>query len=115
MPRLPIPGSDDNVWGNLLNAFLNVEHNPDGTLKLRTDGTLSSFYAKPNTGIPITDLAVSLQNTINQTVTSVNGRTGAVNLSSTDVGLSNVNNTSDSNKPVSTAQETEIIAMAIAL
>lgn len=41
-------------------------------------------------------------------VTSVAGRTGAVVLSKTDVGLSNVDNTSDANKPVSTAQSTAI-------
>ena len=33
MARLPIPGSDDGTWGALLNAFLAVEHNSDGTLK----------------------------------------------------------------------------------
>lgn len=33
MPRLPIPGADDNVWGNILNDFLATEHNPDGSLK----------------------------------------------------------------------------------
>lgn len=38
-------------------------------------------------------------------VISVNGRTGEVVLTKTDVGLSNVDNTSDKNKPVSTAQQ----------
>lgn len=33
MTRLPDPGSDDGTWGNLLNDFLQVEHNADGTLK----------------------------------------------------------------------------------
>src|SRR4051812_44160497 len=33
MSRLPRPGADDNVWGNLLNDFLQVEHNIDGTLR----------------------------------------------------------------------------------
>ena len=37
-------------------------------------------------------------------VTSVAGRTGAVVLTKADVGLANVDNTSDANKPVSTAQ-----------
>lgn len=36
-------------------------------------------------------------------VSSVAGRTGAVTLSKADVGLSNVDNTSDANKPISTA------------
>jgi hypothetical protein len=38
-------------------------------------------------------------------VQSVNGRTGAIVLAQGDVGLGNVNNTSDLNKPVSTAQQ----------
>lgn len=41
-------------------------------------------------------------------VASVNGQTGAVTLTKTDVGLGNCDNTSDANKPVSTAQATEI-------
>jgi len=31
--RLPNPGSDDGTWGDILNAFLEVSHNSDGTLK----------------------------------------------------------------------------------
>lgn len=30
--RLPVPGSDDGQWGNILNTFLSVAHNSDGTL-----------------------------------------------------------------------------------
>lgn len=33
MTRLPTPGSDDGAWGDILNDFLSVEHNTDGTLK----------------------------------------------------------------------------------
>lgn len=40
MTRLPNPGGDDNTWGSILNDFLSVEHNADGTLK--ADGTLAS-------------------------------------------------------------------------
>src|SRR5665647_316894 len=40
MTRLPTPGQDDGIWGNVLNDFLAVEHNPDGSLK--TTGTLAS-------------------------------------------------------------------------
>lgn len=32
MARLPVVGSDTNNWGTLLNAFLLVAHNADGTL-----------------------------------------------------------------------------------
>jgi hypothetical protein len=41
-------------------------------------------------------------------VTSVATKTGAVTLDSSDVGLGNVDNTSDANKPVSTAQQTAL-------
>lgn len=41
-------------------------------------------------------------------VSSVNGKTGAVTLTSTDVGLGNCNNTSDANKPISTATATAL-------
>ncbi len=33
MSRLPVPGSDDGAWGTILNDYLSVEHNSDGTLK----------------------------------------------------------------------------------
>lgn len=33
MARLPTPGSDDNIWGNVLNDFLGQAHKGDGTLK----------------------------------------------------------------------------------
>lgn len=33
MVRLPVPGSDLNQWGVILNDFLSVEHNSDGTQK----------------------------------------------------------------------------------
>lgn len=41
-------------------------------------------------------------------VQSVAGRTGAVVLTKSDVGLSNVDNTSDANKPISTATQTAL-------
>ena len=33
MARLPIPGSDNGTWGTLLNAYLDVAHDTDGTIK----------------------------------------------------------------------------------
>src|SRR5580765_6902526 len=41
MARLPTPGGDDGNWGDILNAFLNVGHNSDGTLKNVVDKTSS--------------------------------------------------------------------------
>ena len=33
MARLPAPGQDDGTWGDILNEYLSVAHNDDGTLK----------------------------------------------------------------------------------
>ncbi|HSX32713.1 MAG TPA: hypothetical protein VLF91_00025 [Candidatus Saccharimonadales bacterium] len=57
MSRLPTPGSDDDVWGQILNDFLSQSLNPDGSLKPAS-----------------------------APVQSVNARTGAVVLSAADVG-----------------------------
>ncbi|HEX6257920.1 MAG TPA: hypothetical protein VFZ48_00405 [Candidatus Saccharimonadales bacterium] len=64
MARLPIPGSDSGQWGDILNQFLDVEHNSDGSLKLRTDTALTGKYTKPGSGIPLSDLAAGVQSSI---------------------------------------------------
>ena len=46
MARLPEPGADSGVWGDVLNDFLSVEHNSDGSLKL--GGTLGSYAPLDN-------------------------------------------------------------------
>ncbi|HTE57267.1 MAG TPA: hypothetical protein VK694_00840 [Verrucomicrobiae bacterium] len=33
MARLPVPGSDENTWGSVLNDFLAQAHNTDGSIK----------------------------------------------------------------------------------
>jgi len=60
--RLPVPGSDDGLWGSLLNDFLSVEHNGDGTLK--PTGTLATKYTKPAGGIPMADLDSQAQQSL---------------------------------------------------
>lgn len=45
-------------------------------------------------------------------VTSVNGKQGAVTLAKGDIGLGNVDNTSDANKPISTATQAALNAKA---
>lgn len=92
MTRLPVPGSDDDKWGSILNDFLSVEHQVDGMLKIRTDGTLSEFYAKPSGGIPASDLDSSVQASLTRldaAVQSVNGKapngSGAVVIAEADI------------------------------
>lgn len=46
--------------------------------------------------------------TVNAPVDSVNGKTGIVIIDKADVGLGNVDNTSDADKPVSTAQQSAL-------
>lgn len=70
MARLPQPKSDEGTWGDILNEYLLVSHNNDGTVK-----------------------------------------SGAV--TKADVGLSNVNNTSDASKPISTATQTALNARLV--
>lgn len=43
MARLPVPGSDDGTWGDVLNEFLEVAHNNDGTLKAISASGVSDF------------------------------------------------------------------------
>jgi len=50
--------------------------------------------------------------TFRSLVTAVNSKTGSVTLVKGDIGLGNVDNTSDANKPVSTAQQTALDAKA---
>lgn len=45
MARLPIPGSDNGTWGDVLNDYLLVAHSNDGALK---DNSITN--AKLNTG-----------------------------------------------------------------
>lgn len=168
MTRLPQPGADDGTWGAILNDFLSVEHNTDGTLKatgtlatkadnadvVHLSGTetidgIKSFSTSPTVPTPtnptdaatkayvdsatgatvpdastttkgIVQLAGDLGGTASApTVPALAG--GSVSqyfrgdkswqtLDKTVVGLANVDNTSDANKPVSTATQTALNA-----
>jgi hypothetical protein len=61
-----------------------------------------------STGTPYQFDGTNLTTTIVDMVSSVAGQSGVVTLTKSDVGLSNVDNTSDINKPVSTAQQTAL-------
>src|SRR3990167_10970603 len=59
MARLPVPGSDDGTWGDILNEFLEVGHNSDGSLKSvvktsgkQTIGGIKTFSSSPQVPTP---------------------------------------------------------------
>jgi hypothetical protein len=71
LARLPIPGSDISNWGDILNAFLRVEHNEDGSLKLAA--TVANKYTQPAGGIPAAHLADDVQASLARADASVSG------------------------------------------
>lgn len=82
--RLPTPGADDGTWGTILNDFLLVSLNTDGTLQPAAI-TQAGGYIKPNTGIPASDLSNSVQNSLTAASTALQPGTtiGAGDLSGT--------------------------------
>ena len=60
--RLPTPGGDSGNWGDILNAYLEVSHNADGTLNPNAVAAAGAgTYSKPGGGIPKTDLSGGVQ------------------------------------------------------
>lgn len=121
MARLPQPGLDAGVWGTILNGFLLEEHNPDGTLKIRNDGTLTPQDASSttkgvvqlagdlagNAGAPTVPGLAAKEPTISSGTTNQywRGDKSWQTLNKATVGLANVDNTADANKPISAAQQ----------
>lgn len=112
MARLPQPGGDTGNWGVILNDFLTQSHQADGTLRT---GVVAAAQIQDGV-ISETKLDAAAQAKLNSGgtagVISVNARSGAVTLTKADVGLSNVDNTSDTNKPISTATQAALNAKA---
>ena len=72
---------------------------------LRTLADTSQFTAAEKTKLSEVEAGAQVN-----AVTSVAGKTGSITLEKADVGLGNVDNTSDASKPVSTAQAAAIAA-----
>lgn len=162
MARLPEVGGDSGSWGQVLNEYLEVAHNTDGTLKsgsvgasvlqddavtvakiatsttptsgqsLTYDGSGLTWSAVSGSTPDATDttkgvvqLAGDLGGTAaSPTVPGLAGKQAIIPTGTTTqyyrgdkswqtldkiaVGLSNVDNTSDANKPVSTATQTAL-------
>lgn len=80
-----------------------------------TDRLMVSFKADVSGPGTAPDITIDIQGATRsrarfpfEPIASVNGQTGTVVLDKTDIGLSNVDNTSDLNKPISTATQTAL-------
>lgn len=96
-------GSDTIVSPSKLKVELDKKSNTNHVHNIATD-TVAGFMSGADR-IKLDGIQTGAQ--VN-TITSVSGKVGDVVLSKSDVGLSNVNNTSDANKPVSTATQTAL-------
>jgi hypothetical protein len=91
MARLPVTGADDGTWGDILNAYLQISLNTDGTLK---DGVIT-----------LGKLATSNSASGGQLLKYDGTNLTWATLAKSDVGLGNVDNTTDLGKPISTATQ----------
>ena len=69
MSRLPQPGGDVGQWGSVLNDYLLVAHNSDGSLK--NAGIIAAKYTLPSGGIPRADLDADVQASLESAVTGI--------------------------------------------
>lgn len=88
MTRLPIPGHDIGTWGTILNQYLLREHSPDGT------HNIPALLGAPNTAGTVLVCEPSMAKKVAWRM-----------LTKSDVGLQNVDNTADTNKPISALQQ----------
>jgi len=81
-----------------------------GDFATAAQGALADSATQPNDNISTLTNDSNFIDAAGAPVQSVAGKTGAVSLVKGDVGLGNVDNTSDADKPVSTAQQTALNA-----
>jgi len=79
-PRLPQVGSDENTWGEILNGFLEVSHNSDGTIKSAPSLICRGFLTQSGTNNPV---FTSIINTLD----GVWARTGVGTYTLTKTGI----------------------------
>lgn len=99
--------SHDELYSPDSSQLLELQNNSNLTI---TAGGSTKTFVLPNASGTIATLSDISGNVSG--VSSVNTRTGAVTLDKTDVGLGNCDNTSDANKPISTATQTALDSKA---
>ena len=95
--------SHDEIYSPDSSQVLELQNNSN--LTITAGGTTKTFTLPSASGTLATldDITGSVAG-----VTSLNTRTGSVTIDKTDVGLGNADNTSDANKPISTATQTAL-------
>lgn len=99
--------------------YTHIDNNYSDTDKTKLDGLENYSLPTASTttlgGVKVDGTTVTISNGVissvgggSGNVASVNGKTGAVTLDKDDVGLGNVNNTSDDAKPISAATQTAL-------
>lgn len=127
MARLPQPGGDDGNWGDILNDYLAVSHENDGTLK---EGSIASALPDASTTTRgLIQLSGDLGGTATSpTVPALAGKEPTIATSTSShyyrgdktwqplnkaaIGLASVDNTNDADKPVSIATQTALNSKA---
>ena len=85
MARLPISGSDDGTWGDILNTYLGVAHNNDGTLKPVGDSEVSSLSQSKITNL-VSDLAATEKTANKNQANGYAGLDGSSKVAATQLG-----------------------------
>lgn len=110
-------GGGGNAWGSItgsitsqtdLNTALNSKVNTASLATVATSGAYSDLSGRPTIPTLTSQLTNDSGYLTSAPVTSVAGKTGIVSLVKADVGLDNVDNTSDASKPISTATQTAL-------
>ncbi|HEY8998953.1 MAG TPA: glycosyl hydrolase family 28-related protein [Candidatus Saccharimonadales bacterium] len=70
MARLPLVGGDNGDWGDVLNQFLGISHDADGSLSSSAVSAAGAYF-KPVAGIPESDLTLATQTNISLGGTSL--------------------------------------------
>lgn len=125
MARLPQPGSDNGTWGDILNEYLSQTLKADGSLK---DNSVTNSAIADNAvnAATIQDGTITEAQLSGDVQTKLNSAAGtpawdditgkpAVIAAGPDqatarsaIGIENVNNTSDADKPISSATQTAL-------
>lgn len=128
MARLPQPGGDANIWGDVLNDFLAVEHTSTGTLKKAGDitqasqdaadavATANSALAAVPTGGTTGQVLAKASNASRDTAWVAAGGGGAVDSVNTQTGVvvldaDDISDTSTTHKYTTAADITKLGAI----